>query len=121
MKKIVIDLDGTITIDEPELKYPEKRANTEVIAKLNQARSSGFYIIIHTARNMRTYSGDIELIKNNTLPVIIKWLEENEVPYDEIIIGKPFCGEAGFYVDNKSIRPSEFIQYDFEKINSILE
>ena len=44
----------------------------------------------------------------NTLPIIKDWLLANNVPYDEIIIGKPWCGMNGFYVDDRAIGPSEF-------------
>ena len=73
-------------------------------------------IIIFTARNMRTFDGDIEKITENTLPIIKDWLLANNVPYDEIIIGKPWCGMNGFYVDDRAIRPSEFSKMSIDEI-----
>lgn len=43
------------------------------------------------------------------------------MPYDEIIIGKPWCGYDGFYVDDKAIRPSEFISLNYEQIKELLK
>ena len=45
---------------------------------------------------MRTYQGNTGKITANTLPIILKWLEKYNVPYDEIYIGKPWCGMDGF-------------------------
>lgn len=47
----------------------------------------GFSIVIMTARNMRTFDGNIGKINIHTLPVIIDWLNENNIPYDEVIVG----------------------------------
>jgi len=37
-----------------------------MLAKLREYRSAGFYIILYTSRNMRTYGGNIGLIMANT-------------------------------------------------------
>ncbi|KPH55984.1 capsular biosynthesis protein [Helicobacter pullorum] len=120
MKNLILDLDGTLTIDEEEKDYINKRANIKVIAKLKEYKSQGFRITIYTSRNMRTFKGDIEKIKANTLPQILAWLEKHAVPYDDIVIGKPWCGFDGFYVDDKAIRPSEFSTLSYEEICSLL-
>lgn len=119
MKKIVIDLDNTITIDIP-CSYEQKPPNKNVISKLHSYKKKGFCICIYTARNMRTHESNIGKINIETLPEIIKWLDKNDVPYDEVIVGKPWCGEEGFYVDDKAIRPSEFSSLNIEEINEIL-
>lgn len=120
MKKIVIDLDGTLTI-ESSAEYVNKRANHRVIKKLQELKSNGYIITIFTARNMRTYKGNIGLINIKTLPDIIEWLEKNDVPFDEVVVGKPWCGTDGFYVDDKAIRPSEFINLSIDDIKLTLE
>ena len=53
--------------------------------------------------------GQIGKINANTLPLILDWLAQHEIPYDEIHVGKPWCGTEGFYVDDKAVRPSEFL------------
>ncbi|MCL9821042.1 capsular biosynthesis protein [Helicobacter sp. 14348-15] len=92
-----------------------------MIAKLKEYKSQGFRITIYTSRNMRTFKGDIEKIKANTLPQILAWLEKHAVPYDDIVIGKPWCGFDGFYVDDKAIRPSEFSTLSYEEIRDLLK
>ena len=74
----------------------------------------------NTSRNMNSYNNNIGLINKNTLPIIINWLDENNIPYDEIYVGKPWCGHEGFYVDDKAIRPSEFINKTYEEIVELL-
>lgn len=70
---------------------------------------------------MRTYESNIGKINIYTLPNIIDWLKKNDVPFDEVYIGKPWCGFDGFYIDDKSIRPSEFVKYTYEEIQSLLK
>ena len=100
MKNIVIDLDGTLTIDS-DVSYNDKPVNISVLQALKNYKKLGFKIIVFTARNMRTYQGNLGEINIHTLPGIINWLDKNEVPYDEVIVGKPWCGFEGFYVDDK--------------------
>ena len=119
MKNFIIDLDGTLTIDS-NIPYAEKPINHEVLAQLKHYKQLGFTITIFTSRNMRTYEGNVGKINVHTLPTIIDWLEKHDVPYDEIQVGKPWCGFEGFYIDDKAIRPSEFIAMTYEEIQCLL-
>lgn len=121
MKRLVIDLDDTLTVNNPHLSYSEKEPNLPLIAKLREYKAMGFEILIQTARNMRTYQGSVGKINANTLPVIIDWLNKHDVPYDEIYVGKPWCGTEGFYVDDRAIRPSEFVSLSLSEINALIE
>lgn len=120
MKNIIIDLDGTLTIDS-EKPYEEKLVNKKVALQLVKYKEMGFKITILTSRNMRTYEGNVGKINIHTLPGIIEWLNKHKIPYDEIVVGKPWCGFDGFYVDDKSIRPSEFTSMSYEEIKELLE
>ena len=119
MKKIVIDLDDTIskTIDSD---YKNSQPIVEVIELLQEYREKGFEIVISTSRNMRTFNANVGKINAVTLPIIVEWLQHHRVPFDEIHIGKPWCGTDGFYVDDKAIRPSEFLANSYEEIIGIL-
>lgn len=119
MKKIIIDLDGTLTIDSGN-GYSDKPLNQEVLVACQRYKEMGFEIVISTSRNMRTYEGNVGKINVHTLPTIIEWLEKHNVPYDEIHVGKPWCGFEGFYVDDKSIRPTEFAKLSYEEIKALL-
>jgi capsule biosynthesis phosphatase len=120
MKRLVFDLDGTIALDEPERPYSERRPNGPLIERLKDYKAQGFEIVIASARNMRTYGGSIGKINANTLPTILAWLEQHGVPYDEIHVGKPWCGAEGFYIDDKAVRPSEFVARSLEEIRALL-
>ena len=120
MKRIVFDLDGTLTLDEPDQPYARRRPRPEMRRLLLAYKEQGFTIIIASSRNMRTHGSSVGLINARTLPGMFEWLEEHGIPYDEIHIGKPWCGEDGFYVDDKAIRPSELRALSYEEIRALL-
>ena len=120
MKKIIIDLDNTLTKDDSLLSYKDKEPKTEIVNKLKSYKSLGFTITIFSARNMKTFEGNIGVINVKTLPEIIVWLEKNDIPFDEVLVGKPWCGEGGFYVDDKAIRPQEFVDLSYDEIKSLI-
>jgi len=120
MKRLVFDLDGTLTLGSNG-DYSSDRPDMDVIKKLRDFKSQGFEIVIYTARQMRTHQNNIGKINAHTLPTIIDWLDKHLVPYDEIFVGKPWCGNEGFYVDDKSIRPSEFKSLTLLEISKLLE
>lgn len=120
MKNIIIDLDGTLT-EDIEANYIDKPARMNIIKKLQEYRAMGFHITISTSRGMRSYEGDIGKININILPSILEWLNKHEVPYDSVVVGKPWCGFDGFYIDDKAIRPSEFANMSYQEIQDILK
>lgn len=119
-KAIIIDVDNTLTMDA-DCDYSEKPVNQGVVSKVREAKSNGYEIILYTSRNMRTFNKDIGKINKNTLPILFEWLDKNEIPYDSVIVGKPWCGEGGFYVDDRAIRPSEFTALTFSEIEALLD
>ena len=120
MKRLVFDLDGTLTHDDASVGYAERRPNAAVVAKLRAYQDQGFEIVICSARNMRTYEGQLGKINANTLPVILDWLARHQIPYDEVHVGKPWCGTEGFYIDDKAVRPSEFLALSHAEIQALL-
>lgn len=120
MKRLVFDLDNTLTCRDDTLPYPDKKPNLPLIAKLRDYKAAGFEIIIQTARNMKTYNNSVGQITAHTLPVILTWLACHDIPYDEIHVGKPWCGQEGFYVDDRAIRPKEFVLLSMEQIHLLL-
>lgn len=117
--KLVIDLDDTLsyTINGD---YVNSKPIGPVIERLKEYKQKGFQIVIYSSRQMRTYNGQVGLINIHTLPNIIDWLKKNDVPFDEIIVGKPWCGFDGWYIDDKAIRPSEFLNMTQEEIEEML-
>lgn len=120
MKRIIFDLDDTLT-RTTNGDYANAEPITPMIEKLREYHVQGFCIVIHTSRNMRTYSGNVGAINKNTLPIILDWLKRHEVPFDEIYVGKPWCGFDGFYVDDKALRPDEFLALSYDEIKTLLK
>lgn len=120
MKRLVVDLDDTLTLSDETLSYTMKEPNLALIAKLREYERDGFEIIIQTARNMRTFQQSIGKINAQTLPGIIEWLKKHDVPYSEIHVGKPWCGTEGFYVDDRAVRPREFVRLSRGEIDGLL-
>ena len=110
---LIVDIDGTLCpINKPDENYEDLIPYQEIINKLKQYHDNGSKIILFTSRNMRTYNGDIGKINKYTAPILISWLEKWDIPYDEIIYGKPWMKNC-FYIDDRAIRPDEFISDKF--------
>lgn len=119
-KAIVIDLDGTLcTKKAPDQDYIDLEPREDVARKLREYKQGGYYIIICSARNMRTHQGNIGQINVDTLKTIFAWLDANDIPYDEVHVGRPWCGFDGFYVDDKTIRPDEFVNLSLDEIKNL--
>lgn len=119
-KKIVIDLDDTISITHKG-DYDNSIPINNVVDKLREYKDKGYDIVVYSSRNMRTYNNNIGEINVHTLPKIITFLHKYNIPYDQIFLGKPWAGFDGFYVDDKCIRPSEFINLSENEINDLLK
>ena len=120
MKRLIFDLDDTLCTTQNG-DYANAQPIIEVVEKLKEYHRQGFTIVINTSRNMRTYQGNIGAINKNTLPIIIDWLGRHDIPYDELYVGKPWCGFEGFYVDDKAIRPDELVKLSYAEICQLLD
>lgn len=116
MPTIIIDLDGTLTIDDEAKPYSEREPNWPVVHKLREYRERGFGVSIYTARNMRTHAKSVGKIVALSVPVILDWLKLHDIPFDELHVGKPWPEAGGFYVDDRAIRPDEFVRLTHEEI-----
>jgi len=99
---LVVDIDGTLCGGPVQGDYSLVKPIDDVCQALRRAHEKGVYIILFTARNMRTFRGSIGLINKYTAPVLVKWLADNQVPYDEVYFGKPWGSNVG-YVDDRSV------------------
>ena len=120
-KAIVCDIDGTLCPKKTTgQSYDDIMPHADMVARLLEYRAAGFYIILHTSRNMNTFDGNIGLINANTAKHLFRWLDRHEIPYDELQVGKPWPGRAGFYVDDRTIRPDEFLKMSYEEVLSLI-
>ena len=118
MKRIIIDLDQTLCYSKGD--YSNALPNKAVIDKLREYHALGFEVVVHTSRNVRTYEGNIGKINVHTLPVVLDWLQRHDVVFDEVIVGKPWCGNEGFYVDDRALRPDEFARMTPEEVARLI-
>lgn len=116
----VFDIDGTICpIKKKDEQYIDLVPYKDIVDKLKEYKVGGAKIILFTSRNMNSYNGNLGMINANTAKVMLQWLDKWDIPYDEIIYGKPWPGHRGFYVDDRSIRPDEFLKYSEDELNEI--
>ena len=115
--KYIFDLDGTICpIKGSNECYEDLIPFSSIVNKIRELKRDGAIICIFTSRNMRTYDGNVGLININTLPTIINWLNKWKIPFDEVIVGKPWPGVGGFYIDDRAIRPRELISMNAQEL-----
>lgn len=119
---LVVDIDGTLCdIKAANQSYAELAPRPAMIKHLRQYQDKGYRILLFTSRNMKTYSNNLGLINKHTAPVLLEWLARWDVPYDEILLGKPWPRNKGFYIDDRAIRPDEFLSMSEEEIQKLLK
>lgn len=116
----VFDIDGTLCpIKKENEKYEEIVPFPEMVKKLKYYKENGARIVLYTSRNMNSFHGNIGLINKYTAAVLTAWLEKWQIPYDEIVYGKVWPGNKGFYVDDRTIRPDEFLKYSPDELEEL--
>lgn len=119
---LVLDIDGTLCPSRrPDEEYADLQPDAEMLARVHEYRADGWRIVLHTARQMRTYDGNVGELNARMLPVLTAWLERHGIPYDELHVGKPWPGREGFYVDDRTVRPAEFLRHDADELRAILD
>ena len=116
----VFDIDGTICpIKEKDERYEDLVPYPQIVERIRYYHDRGAKIILFTSRNMNSYNGNIGLINKHTARILSEWLDKWEIPYDEIIYGKVWAGHKGFYVDDRTVRPDEFLNNTPEELDRI--
>ncbi|MFT4034545.1 MAG: hypothetical protein QM679_03105 [Patulibacter sp.] len=119
---LVLDIDGTLCpTRRPDQSYADLIPDAAMLKRLLEYRADGYRVVLHTARQMRTYDGNVGELNAHMLPVLTAWLDRHGVPYDEIHVGKPWPGRDGFYVDDRTVRPAEFLALTAEQISALLD
>ena len=114
--RIVFDLDGVICeLKKPSESYSEVSPKKKVIQKMRNLKDQGHYLIIHTGRHMRTCNGDVAKVIEKIGKITEDWLEKWNVPYDELVFGKPY---ADIYIDDLGVEFSTSKKLG-EKLESI--
>lgn len=110
---IVFDVDDTIC-NNNNRDYENALPYNDVINKINDLYSEGANIVLYTSRGMVSCNGDIKKIIEKNKAILEKWLEGNNVKYNELIFGKPI---ADMYIDDKAMNVREFINQKFDKLS----
>jgi capsule biosynthesis phosphatase len=104
--RICIDLDGVIcSLKKEGEKYEDLLPVDGAPESLKALKESGHYIIINTARHMKTCQGNLGAVGARISLVTLTWLEKYGIPYDEIYFGKP---HADVYIDDNAYRFSQW-------------
>lgn len=118
----VFDIDGTICkIKGKGERYEDLVPYPEIVEKMRYYKEQGAKIILYTSRNMNSYNGNLGMINAHTAPILLEWLRKWDIPYDEIVYGKVWPGHKGFYVDDRTIRPNEFLSCNIEELERICD
>jgi capsule biosynthesis phosphatase len=98
--RICIDLDGVICeLRKPGETYQELRPVPGAVEKVRALRQAGHYIIIATARHMKTCGGNVGQVVARQGATTLEWLSRHGIEYDEIHFGKP---HAHVYIDDNA-------------------
>jgi capsule biosynthesis phosphatase len=112
--RIVIDLDGTICpIKQQNETYSDLKPLPNAVERIRQLRAEGHYIIIQTARHMKTCEGNLGLVMQKIGKITLDWLEKYGIEYDEIYFGKP---NADVYIDDRALRFENWEEIDSAKL-----
>jgi 7-cyano-7-deazaguanine synthase in queuosine biosynthesis len=89
---VAVDLDGTLTaVARGTPGDVPGEADADVVALIRRLHRDGWHIIVHTARPHPDH------------PTIATWLDDEAVPFDQIVCGKP---NADVQIDDKGLLPA---------------
>jgi capsule biosynthesis phosphatase len=96
-----VDLDGTLCeLKGPNETYADVLPKPGAVKATHRLKATGHEVIIYTARNMRTYKGNVGKVQANMGKMTLDWLAQHGFHFDEIIFGKP---QGDVYIDDLAI------------------
>jgi capsule biosynthesis phosphatase len=100
--RLCIDVDGVIaSFKNGDESYKDVLPLPGSVDALKLLRDQGHYIILNTARHMKTTNSNLGQVLAWEGKNLFDWLAKFEVPYDELYFGKPFCD---LYIDDNAFR-----------------
>lgn len=118
-ERFCFDLDGTlVTKPQVEGNYSTCQPIEANINYLKYLRKMGHYIIVSTARRMRTHSGNVNAVIKDIGKITIDQLEQFGIEYDELHFGKPY---AHHYVDDLAVNCNFNLEKQTGYYNSVIE
>lgn len=102
MLRICLDIDGTICENISVNKwYNDVEPLPGAVESLKRLKEKNYYIILQTARHMKTCNGNEGRVLVMGAKLLFDWLEKWEIPYDEVYFGKP---HADLFIDDKGVK-----------------
>ncbi len=99
--RICIDVDGTIChLRENTQNYQDVAPIKGAVQALKQLNKQGHYIILCTARHMKTCEANLGKVIAKEGLNLMQWLQIHDFVFDELWFGKPY---ADIYIDDKAL------------------
>ena len=105
---ICVDVDDTLCVTVNR-DYANSEPIQPMIEKVRHAKAAGWQVVLYTARGQGRSEGQWQTVAEEVKREIAAFCERHNVPYDDIVLGKPW---ARWYVDDKAIRPDEFLELE---------
>ena len=100
--RICLDLDGVVcALRRPNEEYKDLQPIPGAAERIRELRKAGHFIILMTARHMKTCEGNVGRVIAKQGKVTLDWLEKHGIEYDELHFGKP---HADIYIDDNALR-----------------
>ena len=118
-ERFCFDLDRTLVTTPSTLgDYTTCRPREKTINLLRHLKKQGHYIIIYTARRMRTHQGKLGAVMKEIGQLTYEQLDKFGIPYDEIHFGKPW---AAFYIDDLAVNVNQNLEKQIGYYNSTIK
>lgn len=117
--RFCFDLDNTlVTLPKVAGDYTTVEPIERNINFLKHLKSLGHYIIIYTARRMRTHKGNVGMVMKDVGGLTHQQLKEFGIPYDELHFGKPY---AAYYIDDLAVNCNLNLEKQIGYYNSTIK
>jgi capsule biosynthesis phosphatase len=121
-KALVVDIDGTLCpIKREGESYDDMIPEPRMLARLKALHAEGWVIILHSARGMRSNDGNPGKIARNVTPACYAGSPPMTSPSTSCTSPSPGPGRQGFYIDDRAVRPREFVELSFDALNALVE
>lgn len=112
-------VDYTLYSNDDDIDFTKAIPNHKMIAKIKEYISKGINVTLYTARGMPLTDCPVKA-RETRIDDLQIWLNKVGLGDIEVIFGKKWCWMDGFYVDDRCIRPSEFLNNNINQIQKIL-
>ena len=101
--RVCFDLDNTlVTYPVTPGDYSTVLPVKHMVELARKMKSEGHTIIIYTARRMETHKCNLGAVIRDIGALTLKTLADFDIPFDEILFGKPI---ADMYIDDRAVNP----------------